>query len=456
MKFKYICFFAFLSFTQLAYSYNTATIYVNNILGNDRYDGKSATPNASTGPVKTIQKALDLVPISGRVEIINTGKPYLSGNKLRKGGTLEKPLIIEGNGAVISGLGIVHENEWTNIEGNIYKRPFWPMSNQLKSSKEYNTWIGIPEIWRVNERPAKNCTSKEELINTPGGFWWNKEEKAVWFNLPKDKKFSDLTIELPLPRGNGSGMNVSGDFGHIIIKNLRSEFAFNDGFSAHLSVKNLVFKNCIAVNNCGQGFSMHDKTQVEIEDSFASRNASSGSCDVGSAEVSYKRTVFVNNSFEAGIYTTENVNAKYEDCIIVNNRPFEQIWQIGKSNIYLKNCLVVGATDNLSLAAINNGTIKIESCTFSNGASIARFSNTRNGSISIEKSLFSDLKEIVATKNIAQISFKNSITDISNSSFKDSELTNTKISQKNNFAYHRKFGAQLPASVWKLYNTYNK
>ena len=246
------------------YVFNKDIIYVNNKIGDDSFNGKSSTKLGASGPVKTIQKALDIVAVSGTVEIINTGVPYVSGNRVKKGGTPGFPLTIEGNGAVISGLGEVSATEWTLVEENIFSRPFWPMSNQLKTNKDYNYWIGIPQIWRVNNLPAKNCVSKEELKNSPGGFWWNKEEKTVWFNLPKNKNFTDLNIMLPIQRGHGSGINVNGSMSNILIKNLRAEFAFNDGFSAHGTVQNLVFQNCIATDNCGQGFSMHGETKVLV------------------------------------------------------------------------------------------------------------------------------------------------------------------------------------------------
>lgn len=88
------------------------SIHVNNLTGSDDGDGSRERPFA------TLYKACRVVPTSGRIEVANTGKPYRMpyksadvsqsyGYRLFRGGTPEKPLIVEGNGATISGLAVV-------------------------------------------------------------------------------------------------------------------------------------------------------------------------------------------------------------------------------------------------------------------------------------------------------------------------------------------------------------
>src|SRR5690606_7096031 len=220
----------------------------------------------------------------------------------------------------------------------------------------------------------------------------------VWFHLPKNKTFESVEIKMPVQLGMGTGINVNGKISNIIIQNLKVRYAFNDGSSAHGDVENIVFRNCISTDNCGQGFSMHGNAKILVEDSYASRNASSGTCDVNNCEVTYRRCVFKDNSFEAGIYTTETVKAIYEDCIISNNQPFEQIWQRGQSSMLLKNCVIVGFNDSKALATIDRGLVKFDNCTLVKGLNVAT-SRSNNNSLIINNSLLVDINEIYSQQS---------------------------------------------------------
>ncbi|HVI44810.1 MAG TPA: right-handed parallel beta-helix repeat-containing protein [Chitinophaga sp.] len=353
------------------------TVFVNNLLGSDSLDGRSLMPSGvGKGPVRTLQRAFDIVSVAGYVYVCNTGSPYTGSNRLHTGGVPGNPLIVEGNNAVISGLEPVSVEEWQRVEENIYKRPFWPMSNQLKLNKDYTSWIGTPQVWWVNGQPAANCRTAAALRQTPGGFWWNKDEKTVWFHLRSQEQLAALKIEMPAHRGIGTCINVYSKTSHVIVQNLHAQYAFNDGFSAHDTVTDLTFRNCIATDNCGQGFSMHGHTVVSVEDGVAMRNASSGACDVGAANVTYRRCVFGDNSFEAGIYATEHADTRYIDCLVINNQPFEQIWQYDSSTMFLKNCIVTATDNRCPLAVVEKGSVRFVSCTLSKGADLVTVRDT--------------------------------------------------------------------------------
>ena len=92
------------------------TLYVDNQKGCDSNDGSREKPLSS------IERACALVKTGGRIEVVNTGVPYslpyggpgkARGLRLLSGGTAESPLIVEGNGAVVSGLAVIPANAWT-------------------------------------------------------------------------------------------------------------------------------------------------------------------------------------------------------------------------------------------------------------------------------------------------------------------------------------------------------
>lgn len=362
--------------------------YVDNVKGSDSNDGNEKTPFAS------IEYAIAKLKTSDQLEIVNTGKvyqrPYPGKNgrnlPVKTGGTLEKPLIINGNGAVLTGLSIIPAAKWLKNENNFYTLPFWPMSNMYKGYKAQNYWLEQPQIWWVDGKPAKNCKSAEELAENPGGFWWDKSNQEVIFNLPKHQKFEDLKIELPA----NSGFYIGAD--HVVIKNFYFIHSWNDGFDAAGKNQNGVFKNCVAIDNCGQGFSCHDTSNVYYEDCAAIRCASSGSCDVHWCSTRYHRCIFMNNAFEAGIYTLNESSHLYSDCLIVNNQPFEQIWQRGTSSQIYDNCVILGGAPDRNILTIQDGSVAFKNCTIANAAGICAMDASRRGSLSVDNCLLLNMK----------------------------------------------------------------
>ena len=134
-----------------------APIYVDNIRGNDTYDGSRERPFAS------LEKACRQVRTSGRIEVVNTGKPYQMpydgpgrhGLRLRTGGTPDAPLVVEGNGAEISCLAVIPATAWTREEERIYSLPFDPMSNMFRRDRTKDYWL-------VCRRPSRAQSPRPE------------------------------------------------------------------------------------------------------------------------------------------------------------------------------------------------------------------------------------------------------------------------------------------------------
>ncbi|MDD3127576.1 MAG: right-handed parallel beta-helix repeat-containing protein [Candidatus Izemoplasmatales bacterium] len=366
------------------------TLYVNNISGNDKNDGLSEKTAFAS-----IEKAFASVKTSDHVEIANTGKPYQRpypgerGQELvpRCGGTADAPLVVNGNGAVISGLSVIPAEKWKKESEKMYTVFFYPMSNMYKGVKKDNFWFDETQIWWVDGEAAPNCKSMEALEKVPGAFWWNKAEKKLVFHLPQGKKIGDLKIEIP----SNSGIYITHD--HALVKNFVMIFSWNDGFDIAGSPKNVVYKNCSAYNNCGQGFSCHNSGNAYYEDCAAIRCASSGACDVHWCNSTYKRCIFVNNTYEAGVYATDESVHNYDDCLIAGNRPFEQIWQRSHSKMNFANCVIVGRADSLAISSLANGSVSFKNCTITDAASVCAVPSSSTASLAIESCVLARCRE---------------------------------------------------------------
>lgn len=462
-----------------------AVFYVDNVKGNDANDGSAKAPFAS------VEYGISKLKTSDQLEVVNTGKVYqrpypgASGRNLpvRSGGTLENPLIINGNGAVLTGLSIIPPEKWLKKDNNLYSLPFWPMSNMYKGYKTQNYWLEQPQIWWVDGKPAKNCKSAEELSETPGGFWWDKSNKKVIFNLPKDQKLEELKIELPA----NSGFYIGGD--HVIIKNFYFIHSWNDGFDAAGKNQHGVFKNCVAIDNCGQGFSCHDTSNIYYEDCAAIRCASSGSCDVHWCTTRYHRCIFMDNAFEAGIYTTNESSHFYSDCLITNNRPFEQIWQRGSSSQIYDNCVILGGAPDRNILTMQDGSVAFKNCTIANAAGVCALDASKRGSLSADNCLLINMKNYIfkfdqgAEKRVflrgnllvrsPGIIIGDTVYNAENweaylkansgdqysewlSSDLGENIFETDIKLKTRYKREAKVGAKLPAEVWKRYEELKK
>lgn len=113
-------------------------LWVDNLRGSD------ANTGTRTAPFATIERACALVKKSQKITVVNTGKPYslpysgfdkARGLRLTRGGTADRPQIVEGNGAVISGFAAIPAAHWSQESGkpNIFSLPFWPMVNSYKN-----------------------------------------------------------------------------------------------------------------------------------------------------------------------------------------------------------------------------------------------------------------------------------------------------------------------------------
>jgi len=94
-----------------------ATIYVDNLKGNNSFDGKTVAK-----PLKTIASAVRLAIAGDTIQLINSGTPYKESLVLHDvHGRADAPIVIEGNNSIISGTEKVNFSEWEEVSSSVYK-----------------------------------------------------------------------------------------------------------------------------------------------------------------------------------------------------------------------------------------------------------------------------------------------------------------------------------------------
>lgn len=251
------------------------TWYVNNLVGKDDNIG-----NSEKQAFLTLGQAVKAAKISDTISIANTGEAYREPLALiRSGGTPSKPMIIEGHGAVISGLRQIEPNRWVK-KGEIY---------ELTGPQPYGSPMLIIDSKRSLPGDAKALQ--------PGQWAWTRDEVdkkngTLRFRPEVGKKPADYQLEGSF---EVSGLQVSSS-SYFVVRNLISEFHSNDGFNIHGDCRSAVFENIEGRFNGDDGFSIHEAIEAVVRNGYFHHNGS------GIEDVNLSR------SFYSGIHVHDNRN----------------------------------------------------------------------------------------------------------------------------------------------------
>jgi hypothetical protein len=371
------------------------TVYVNNKTGSDDFSGTAAelAADGKTGPFKTIMQAVRQCAVGARIVIANTGDDYretVSIEGYRKG-LADAPLVIDGQGAYVSGLVELSPAQWVHFKDDIYVFPNKVGDSDFKPRGHFerkigdavygimpnSNWLGFmrhqgwfveedaPEIFLLNGVPGTNSLSLEAIH--PGGFFYDAQsavlkdlpgQRSLFFRLPEGKTLKECRVELPLNRG----VYVSDDY--VTVCNLGSRYSQDDGFAGFWG-QGVVLRNIHACFNCDQGVSFHGNSTTLIDGALIERNAGCGIVDVMSSSTFY-RNVTVCSNYPSGVLFSGFAHAMYH-CQIKDNCGVQIQIDKGASGS-LDDCMIVGRGDKVTSAAVRLEHGRINHCTIVNSA----------------------------------------------------------------------------------------
>ena len=402
-----------MAFSLMAGEQSTGGIfYVNNKTGSDDFDGRDSEPgNNKAGPFLTIMQALKKCSVSARIEIANTGTDYRESVHIEnyRKGRPDAPLVINGNGANVSGLVVIAPEQWMHLKDDIYyfankvggadyKPRGWfdrkigdsyygPMLRNVWLRTGHQGWFtreeapNAPQIFMLDGKPGENVLKLEDLPE--GGFFYDSLAKtlkepagqpALYFRLPKNRKLKDCLIEMPL----NSGIYAGDDY--TTIENIGSCYSSSDGFDGYWG-QNVVFRNIHAFNNTEQGMSFHGNGSSFIDGGLIEHNGGCGIVDVMECTSIY-RNVTVRNNHPGGVLLRGFSHAMY-NCRIMENSG-DQISMIPGTSVSLKNCLIAGRGPKEGGCGIDINYGLIDHCTIVNcpvGVKVVTGASIRNSII---------------------------------------------------------------------------
>ena len=208
------------------------TVHVDNVRGDDGRAGL-----APEQALASIAAGVRLLEPGDTLTLADTGESYRESIVLGRGGEPGAPLVIEGNGASVSGLKPIPADKWVVQEDGTWFFA-WRRSGSLR-----------PYLVEGG-KPVPRASRREDL--GPGQAYWAKE--GAFFRPAEGKSVTDHALEATL---RASGVAVT-SASYITVRNLTAEFFANDGFNVHGECRGLVFRNIVGRYNGDDGFSVHE------------------------------------------------------------------------------------------------------------------------------------------------------------------------------------------------------
>ena len=259
-------------------------IYVDNILGDDAYDGTSATPiNPTSGPVRTFGRGLQLLKPGLRLNITNTGLPYFGSlelNGAKHSGTPLSPMFIDGNGAEINGAIPVPKTGWQQVGQSLWKfTPFRKGHYLLILDNK-----ALPET--VVPRDSLELPDLAE-------HHWAAWQGAIYFKASTLEVPADLELWFAT---RSMGITLY-DVHDIIVRDIKVRHFRIDGINAHDRCKNTV-----------------------LERITAEENGRAGVVAAGSSKILLVKPT-VNNNLRHSVLVLENASVQIDDETNVAPKP---------------------------------------------------------------------------------------------------------------------------------------
>ena len=346
-----------------------ATYYVNNQTGSNENDGLSLK-----SPMATIAKAIQISQTSDALELCNTGIAYRESMLFRKlGGLPDRPFLVNGNGAVLSGLKSIDPAKWQPMKGGLYVL-------QLERSPYGNPYL-VSRGKRVSQ--AKDLDSLEEQQH-----FWDRKTHRVYFHCATGKLPVDYELEATL---NTSGFTL-GSSSYIVCRNLICEHFSNDGFNIHGDCRGIRLENVVARHNGDDGISIHESGGLMVQNAYVHDNYY-GIQDVNASRSFYNGVLAERNhvgvSLVGGFHSLVDCqirNSVHKEVDIAGSAPQHLIGSehnpLCKTILFAQNVSLFGNGNQMGLCVRNGASAIMEQSVISGSQTGLFIDRNSNGHLS--------------------------------------------------------------------------
>lgn len=147
------------------------------------------------------------------------------------------------------------------------------------------------------------------------------EDGSLYFRWPANKRPGSARLVLPAKAGVSA---VSIACSHIVVRNVTSTHAGNDGFNIHNRWTGIRLENIRALSNGDEGISAHDEVEMTVDGAEIAWNgsASGGVADVNQCSTNYRNCV-VHDNAGAAFHFSGKSHSVSDSKIYNQARPFD-------------------------------------------------------------------------------------------------------------------------------------
>lgn len=233
-------------------------IFVDNLSGDDSYDGLTATyDDQGSGPVRTITRALQLAGRGDRVVLAGTDVPYTESISIggpRHGGNEVQPFVIMGNGAILDGSLPVPPTAWLGHFVDVFR--FQP--KRLARGQLFLD--GRPLVRREFTELAE--------IQDLKPLEWALVKNHVYFRVEPQRLPSDYALSYTAEQVGITLYNVQ----NVVILDLTVQGFWLDGINAHDLADQILLSGVTARGNARSGVAVVGASRMQIRDCLLGDN----------------------------------------------------------------------------------------------------------------------------------------------------------------------------------------
>lgn len=254
--------------------------YVDPLRGDDRADGLAAAAAGGHGPVRTLARGVALVGPGDTLHLAPLDRPYRESLVLHnRRGEPGRPLVIDGHGATLDGSEPLRPEDWEPAGPDLIRgRPPIDLNDAVVARYFFLIDGRMERMGRSLKGPKAEWLRPAALA--PGQWTYLADEQQFYLRLPRGAAVGDGRVAAPI---RSSGVAMSGDCRHVVVRNLRLVHVYNDGLNIHGVSRDVLFERCAALECGDDGASAHGDCQITIR-GFVSAGNSTGMCHTNDSQ----------------------------------------------------------------------------------------------------------------------------------------------------------------------------
>ncbi|MFC3197726.1 right-handed parallel beta-helix repeat-containing protein [Parapedobacter deserti] len=342
-------------------------VFSSTCLGESIYvhpqNGSDSSKGDFSAPFRTLKKAVSVVMPGDTIHLYPMVYQESLEFRNNKSGTPDKPIVVEGHGAIIDGAVPLVLSSWEKLPDGIYKNTKLPLIKGFDISR-YNFFFNNEMIRMGRTSKGIKAPFKPYESLKQGEWTYSESESAFYIKTAPGTSLTSYKITAPILSNGVSFTSCS----YVTIKNITAMRVINDGFNIHGDCVGLYFEN-ITARDCGDdGFSAHENSLVRVN-GFTSIGNSTGVCSINNSS-SEMANILIKDCIGHDIFFPQGGVNVIRNCVVLSSS--QKGITVGAqpdlnfySTLIFDNLLVIRNGDPISIRVSVGGTLKINAALLS-------------------------------------------------------------------------------------------